>query len=254
MVEAVLSAWRQGDVCLECSDIPALVPGGIVEGLATAGVVMLSQTCDILQPYDRKPYVQIGRLLKVENDVCLAVERFQRPRYLYVPILRTRKIVCDLDVVATIDKREVANWARLPGAMSPQQQRDFGYAAGRHRSRFAFPDPWAIGFEKLRHWVVRKSSKSGEDGRFLRQVWQMRVHGDVSLAQPPKVEVLCMMDSHCEQQDREAWTNTMVPKMVTLVASTWCSDVSFRLVSAEEMTAAEYLLSYRLDFDALSPV
>lgn len=217
------------------------------------GAVIISQTCDIVRDYQERRFVQIARVARVEPDVVESVRTYQRPRYAYIPALAAAGLVADLDVVATIDKADVSRWQRTPGCEGAIQQREFGYAVGRHKSRFAFPDEWTAALSKLRAWVQDKAKRGSEMGHFVRSVEQMRIIAD-DAAQPAEAEIICLVDPSCDAEARAAWVKNVLPTLPGKIDKDWCRNVTFRLATTDELTATEYLESIRLDFDAMTLV
>jgi hypothetical protein len=149
-VNAVLTSWRQGDCVVGeqwfvhrlALDAP-LTEGSFAaakEGIDLAecevhGLVVLSQTCDIVRSCAERPYLEITPLVNVDEPELRAIERGRRPRYAFIPGLRDKELVADLDRVMTVEKAVVASWMRVPGCMTDQEARDLARALARKRTR-----------------------------------------------------------------------------------------------------------------------
>jgi len=190
-------------------------------------------------------------LAEVAPAILQSIRTYQRPRYAFVPGVADQNLVADLDIVATVDKRDLAGWTRTPGCRTALEQREFGYAVGRHKSRFAFPDPWSAGLAKLRGWIYEKSKKASDEGEFVRSVEQMRILAE-DVEQPLSADIICLIGPQHDANQRARWADKMLPAMEAKVDSNWCRSVSIRLATMDELTAAEYLESIRLDFDAMT--
>ena len=104
-VDAALHAWRQGDVALDADTFVHVADGGtpLTDGAAEAGpgvnvvletaegVVVLSQTCDIVKSCLKQAFVEVARLVEVEETIAHEIERGYRPNYAVVPALRPNR-------------------------------------------------------------------------------------------------------------------------------------------------------------------
>ncbi len=245
-----INDWRQGDVCLDVSDLPVLVSSDEISGHEAQGAVVISQCCDIVRT--SRPYLQVAALVEVEAHQLLPIKLFREPRLALIPSLEAQCLVANLDVVATVAKEVVRGWNRTEGCRNVRERRAFSYAVGRHKNRVGFPDPWAPGLEKLRKWVKEKGAKpGGPDGQFINALDQMRILGD-HVDNPPEIELICILNPGWTDDVREQWVKLMVPKVENLVDPTWCPSVICRLVDREEISYGEYMESFRLDFGALT--
>ena len=142
-IDRALQAWRQGDVSLDAAlefshlaDLsrphsPASVQaagdlekdGEAIEAGATPvldevrGVVMLSQTCDVVRGCCARPFVEVAPLVEVAGPVVEEIRRLKRPAFAYVPTTAAERLVADLDRTMTVEKALVAGWtiAELDG-------------------------------------------------------------------------------------------------------------------------------------------
>ena len=140
-IDQALRAWRQGDVSLDAgleflhlADLSC--PHGaasieVAKTLATAGealeagatpvldevrgLVMLSQTCDVIRGCRARPFVEVAPLIEVPEQWVEEIRRLKRPAFAYVPTTAGDRLVADLDRTMTVEKALVAGWARTPG-------------------------------------------------------------------------------------------------------------------------------------------
>jgi len=135
-----LRHWRQGDVSrddgfefmhladLACphsriSQATVAEQGDTAQrGMATvteevAGVVMLTQTCDMVRSCLVRPFVEIAPLVQFDDVIVEQVRRLKRPAFAYVPALAEDGMVADLDRIMTVEKAVVASWIRTPGGV-----------------------------------------------------------------------------------------------------------------------------------------
>ena len=128
-IDRALQSWRQGDVALDDSvfflhlaDLGTPLTtearetanahtdsgeGGSVEGVASVvpGVVLVTQTCDIVRSCAERPYVEVSPLIEVPRAFLDDVRRLRRPAFAHVPAVETRGLVADLDRTMTVEKR-----------------------------------------------------------------------------------------------------------------------------------------------------
>ena len=91
-----------------------------------AGVVILTQTCDIVRNCVKRPFIEAAPLVEVDEDNARQVERGYFPNYATIPALRSLRLVADLDRVLTFEKSIVANWVRTQnGAYRSNQPTPF---------------------------------------------------------------------------------------------------------------------------------
>ena len=136
-----LAAWRQGDVSfdagieslhfadisiphspwsirefqrLSSSNMP--VPGGITPIChRVEGLVVLSQTCDVIRDCVDRPFVEIAPLVQLDARIVEETRLLRRPSFGFVPATENRCLVADLDRPLTIEKSIVARWNRVAG-------------------------------------------------------------------------------------------------------------------------------------------
>ncbi len=178
-IEAALRNWRQGDVSLDSglefihlADPTCPHTATSVEAVATAhggatqaaenivvaeevkGVVVLTQTCDIVRPWEDRPFVEVAPLVGLDDETVEQVRRLKRPAFAYVPGMAEKGLVADLDRVMTVEKAIVASWTRVSGWRTDTESRMFSRALARQRSRFAFPDDFVLAADRFRPKAV----------------------------------------------------------------------------------------------------
>lgn len=247
---APLQDWQQGDVCMKGPSLPFLADFENFDEFECNGIVVVSQTCDVVRSIDLKPLVQIAAVLSVPEAKWEAVAKFHQPRYAALAKFDDLFYVADLDVVITIAKEALRPFTPIRGCPAPADQANFAYALARHRARAAFPDKCTIGLSKLRQWVRDKWKTTGEIGDFLKALEQMRLWAD-DLEDPKEAQILCVLDAEPDPQIRAKWVEAVIPKIVELVAD-WCAICSVSIQTLEELTVADYRRYQRLDFDSFS--
>jgi hypothetical protein len=249
-----LSVWRQGDVILGEMLLPLLDVGEGGPEIALTesdGGVLLTQSCDVVRDYERKPYVQIASIRQVTDAELERARRGQEIRYLYVPSLANKNLVADLDITSTVDKRALIGKERLEGCSDDGERRQLAQSIARHRVRFAFPDEFNSALRPLRRWVERGAGKDSDKGRFIDAIYEIRVVA-AAWDDPEELEFICIIPADTSADTREIWTKEHIPSLEKQAKNKWCENCTFRLATLREMSAEEYLNSDRLDFDGLS--
>lgn len=177
-ISVALNDWRQGDVLLGDIDLPLLDIGedgheAVLSG--SDGAVLLTQSCDIIRAYDKRPYLHVAALVPVTAQELQRIEAGREIRYLYVPGLRDRLLVADLDLTATIDKRIIVGRERVVGCTTDRERRQLAATIARHRQRYAFPDEFNDALKPLRRWVERGAGANSDKGRFIDAILEIRV-------------------------------------------------------------------------------
>jgi len=267
-VDAALADWRQGDVALDADWFVHVADGDapltheaaqagagtkIIQGTAE-GAVVLTQTCDVVRPCVKRPFIEVAPLVEVEEGVAHEIERGYRPNYAIIPALREKHLVADLDRVMTVEKSIVATWTRTSGYTTDEQARTFAHALARKCVRFAFPDDFNALVKKLQSRIEAKHDKLSDEGRALRALREIRVTGSPSWDDPVAVEVFFWFvrkDAETAFEGKswdgpfESWKKLVPPKGRF-------SKVEGVVVTLGDMTAEEYVDSDPLDLDYLS--
>lgn len=174
---------RQGDI-VHTSSLPVIEPDGSVRQHPTPeGAVLLSQTCDVVQP-DRLTVVA-APLVRLSGDELTQATRGTRPRYVAVPAVGTDTFA-DLDIISTLDKDILVRASATTGVgLDDMEIRRFGRRVARRFGRFPFPDevvPWLM---PLADVIVSKHDKLTGEALALEQVVELRVEATEGWAIPP---------------------------------------------------------------------
>jgi hypothetical protein len=275
-VENALQDWRQGDAILDADifmvhladrrfpltaaaraaavDIPD--EHDIFDVLTPEeGLVVVTQTCDIIKKCADSAFVEVCPLVYVEDENLIQdVRKSRRPRYAFLPRLAERKLVVDLERTMTIEKTVLAGWSRVEGCVTDEERVDFADALARKRKRFAFPDGFNTGLSKFRNNIKDKHGKNSSEGRLVEAIHEIRVQPNPNW-DSPEVEVFfwfllkagILQDFDMARADIGKWINRIAfPDMFIL------SDPAFALVEPMDMTVADYFNSYLLDYDDVS--
>ena len=253
-LQPILAEWRQGDFCLNPSlEIPIVGhddDGAFFGSARGHGMIVISQSCDIVRDASERPHVQVAPLLDVDPQELMAVLGKRRPRYTTFDSLVQLRLVVDLDVVATVAKQVVAGWDRSGGCSSEEERAEFGAALARHKQRFAFPDGFDRALKDFRRWIERRGGKNNTAGEFIRAIDEIRVRCDEWECDAPELEIICVLKGDPPAEQRNSWEDPRgeLESKITPV----CPGAFVRVVSKDEFSLTEYQASHFLDLDGLS--
>jgi len=174
---------RQGDI-VRLPSLPVLKQGGSVRQHPTPeGVVLISQTCDIVLP-DRLT-IAAAPLVRLSGDTLQQASRGKRPRYVAVPAVGADAFA-DLDVLGTLDKDVLLSAPATTGlGAADVAVRNFGRRIARRFGRFPFPDDVVPWFAPLADVITGKYGKLTGEALALEQVVELRVEATGGWKTPP---------------------------------------------------------------------
>ena len=267
-VDRALQDWRQGDVVLgqhwfvhrldpslaiTDSGRAAAEQGADLAEDETAGLVILSQTCDVVRSCSERPYVEVCALVEVDQDDLEDIERGRRPAYAFLPRLADRRLVADLDRTMTVVKPVVAGWQRTAGHSGDEQARAFAEALARKRARFAFPDDFNELVAKLKGRLRDKHARNTQEGRALRALREIRVSAAPSW-ESDSITLTFWFIRHDTHVDFEgtSWSALMEGWLHLVPSSGRFREIFGQVATLDELTAADFVHSDRLDLDHIS--
>jgi hypothetical protein len=267
IIDRALQAWRQGDCTLEpqwfvhrINPSLTLTTAGSAaarEGAELAeqqvnGLVVVSQTCDIVRACQERPYLEVCPLVRVSYEALHQIERGRKPAYAYLPQLADRHLVADLDRTMTVEKALVLCWSRTPGCASDTEVRAFAQALARKRARFAFPDDFNLWARKLQGRLVDKHDRDSPEGRALRALREIRVQAS-PYWESGATTIMFFFIRHDDDSDFEgaAWQDFLDAWLKLLPANTRFTAHG-QISTLDELTASDYVYSDALDLDHLS--
>ena len=176
------SNLRQGDV-VELPGFHLTDENGEPEFVATpAGVVVLSQTCDVVQVSKTRCLVA-PVLINPSNAALSSARKGQKPLHLYLASDAAEPACCiaDMERAVSVLKSQLSGSrlvARYVAESSGSAARSVALRVGRAFSRFPFPDEVYPAFNKLRKQAQDKAGTEGNFGRVLDLVEDLRVSAD----------------------------------------------------------------------------
>lgn len=277
-IDDALQSWRQGDITLDTglefvhfADLTrphGPVSRQVAEALANdgetvgagatpildevSGMVILSQTCDVVRGCRDRPYVEVAPLVEVPETLLNEIRVFKRPGFACVPKTVEDRLVADLDRTMTVEKSLVATWNRTPGCETDEQVRDFANALARKRTRFAFPDDFVAAAQRLQERLVDKHNKKSDEGAHLRSLREIRVRAAPSW-DADEVELSWWFIKEGEPVDAHIDWPKFLDRWLALFDQTGRFHGNVPIACRlEDLTARDYVESDRLDLDRLS--
>lgn len=278
-LDASITVWRQGDVTLDaelvfchladlsCPHSDASIqtaehhaaggteiePGPTPLFDEVTGLVMLSQTCDIVRSCRQRPFLEVAPLILVKAAMLEEVRRLKRPAFVYVPAMADRLLVADLDRTMTIEKALARGWTRIEGCRTDAERRDFALALSRKRSRFAFPDDFQEATAGFQEHLADKASKQSDEGAHIRALSEIRVRAAPSW----DADEAYLTFWFIKEADPQGATTVNWPGWIDEWMKLIAKQGRFRLepptaLRLEGMTARDYCESDRLDLDRAS--
>lgn len=260
--EDPLSLWRQGDFAL---DVGGFLFAGSPEGNSAfeaeehsediVGLVVISQSCDIIRRTGGRHYVAVCPLIKVDEEVLSAVKKGRRP-YLTDVENADERVFADLRRIMSVDKEVVSTWNRKEGFCSESGRVRFAAALERKFGQFAFPDEFNQAMKGLRGRIWSRHNKpESQPGKVYRSLAQIRFRCEPDWsAEKRTISVLAIMR---ERQDREVERSDIneeleeeLRKIQWPEGYEW-NTPEFILGTAKDFTAEDVIMSHRGDFDFL---
>lgn len=219
------------------------------------GVVVLTQTCDILRKSAERPYLELGALIEVSEAELPLIAKGSSPRYAFVPALAEKQLVVDLDRGMSVTKRAFAHDAAnvSTGLYNDAERRAFATALRRKRGRHAFPKSISDAFSPFMAYVRKKHDKASEVGRFLAECEEVCIRVDPEIsALSPEITVYFMFSQIPHEEEIDAYQK-LADELVNRIAlpKGW-EHVQAVIQDFDRMSARLYLGLYKLDFEYLS--
>jgi hypothetical protein len=276
-IDAAISDWRQGDLALDAklsfvhlADLARPITqeasetaqsqlgldgtdadiGAVFSG--TPGLVVLTQTCDIIRVCQDRPYIEVAPLVEVTPVVLEEVRRMRRPAFAYVPGVANQNLVVHIERTMTIEKAVLAQWTRIPGCQTDEDAKLFALALSRKRMRFAFPNDFVQAIEALQRRLRDRHNKNHAEGAHLRALNEIRIRAAPSWNSTTVQLALWFIwdvDPIEAVPDWHKW----VQNWAALFDQSGRYSIEFAIpCRLEDLTARDYVESDHLDLDQLS--
>jgi hypothetical protein len=177
-----MSEFQQGDLLPGITEIVVQTSNGPTV-VKTAGVVIVSQTCEIVR--DQRLFVHVAPREQQAGTTSSLARKGRMPRYVHLPRLGDNDFVV-LDRLYSIHKSVVANAERIPTVQGAREAAIFGQAVGRYFSRFAYPDEVAEYLDPLAKHIMEKALRpNSAEGKLIGEVVQLRLRSVNGWENPP---------------------------------------------------------------------
>jgi len=219
------------------------------------GVVVLSQTCDIVRNPKERPYLEVCPLVYKEDDHNFEqIKKGRMPRYAYVPALQDKKLVADLDRIMTITKVLASQWSFAPGFTTEEGERAFALSLARKRSRFAFTDDLVELLQPFQQRILKKHDKHSEEGEFLSSMGEIRLR--ISPMKDGGSEALhfyfLYINLPTDSRQRNRIEQLCIEYVDLVEPNQSYPSIDCTLATYNEISAFEYIHSIPLDLEQLS--
>ncbi len=266
-IDASLKEWRQGDIALEESWFVHVGDGALPLSEAAAqaesgtqaltsevvGLVVVTQTCDIVRSCVTRPFIEVAPLVRVSEVDLHQVKRGRKPSHAALPALVSDLLVADLDRIMTVEKSIAASWKRTPGFTRDADARVFAQALARKRVRFAFPDEFTALAKKVQARLGDKHDKHTDEGRGLRALREIRVQASPSWdAASVEIFFWFVRDEGDVTFEGKSWADLLRDWLKLVPATGRFTSIDGQVATLQEMTAEDYVDSDPLDLDHLS--
>lgn len=224
------------------------------------GLIVLTQTCDIVRSCVDRPYLEVSPLVQVSQTELGRVSRGAQPRFAFVPGVADKGLVADLDRVMTVEKALALHWERTAGCRTDEERRLLAAALARKRQRFAFPDDFVAWVRPLQDRLTKKHAKSSDEGQSLRALREIRVRASPSWdADRVSLHFLFIRgeDEQGMERGSEEWDRQVAAWMEKLNRGGEDAPIRFvkidgSALSLDDLSAREYTESDPLDLYHLS--
>lgn len=266
-VDAASSEWRQGDAVLGENwflfkldpSFPLTEPAHNASeaGLWAAeesvqGLMVVTQTCDIVRSCRNRPFLQVAPLIEVTPGFFHEVARGYRPQFAAPSGLEEHGLVADLDRIMTVEKALLLGWARVAGCNREADRRHLSLALARKRARVAFPDDFAEFADPLRRRVSAKHDKNSQEGRALRGLREIRVRAAPSWdAENVEITIFFIREDNQSSFEGRSW-DKLLESWLDLLPEGSRFRPQGLVVALEDLGARDYAESDPLDLDYLS--
>jgi hypothetical protein len=267
-VDAAVSEWRQGDCVvaeqwfihrtdldspLGEDSVQAVQEGADAVEAPVPGLVITSQSCDIVRECQDRPFVEVSPLIEVGPGLLEEIKKARRPQFGYVPGVADQNLVADLDRTMTIEKSVVAKWGRVTGCMSADDRRRFAAALARKRARFPFPDSFNEFVAPLANRLKEKHDKNSPEGEALRALREIRVRAAPSWdSDEIELTFLFLRDEVDESYGGRPWHEHLEKWLYLIPSRGPFHQVYGDVQTLDDISARDYIESDPLDLDHLS--
>lgn len=257
-----LAEWRQGDFARG-------VGGFLFAGLSesdepydpeesadkVSGLVVISQTCDVVRRTAGREYVAVCALTKVDPADIGNIKKGRKPYYARVDNAEEDEFA-DFRRVMSVHKDLVASWNRTPGFESKDSAKRFAAHIERKFGAFAFPDEFNEAIRPLANRIWKRHDKDSEVGRIYRSLRQIRFQAIPNWdAEQKRIRLVAILHPTDRMEaSREKIGSELDEQLNNIIfpdGYSW-AEPNFELAAASEHSAESIFDSEPADFDFLS--
>lgn len=252
-----LREWRQGDYTLELPQIVLMTDrdeGDFVpDGVEVIGLIVISQTCDIVNWGENKEWVTVASLREVDDSTINNINSGSTPAWATIECSPRNNVVVDLNQMMTVHKSVLAQLERRDGFKTDRERTRFADTLSRKHGRFAFPDNFNEHvLSPLKRRIVKAHKKDSDQGKVYRSIISPRVVASPSWEAD---KVMVGFRFVIAQEARREATRELITKTVSdhLGKISWPNgfspeDPPFIIQTMDEMSAQEWIDSQEIDW------
>ena len=272
LVHQKLRDWSQGDFTLEINTFihianplaPLTSSAASVSGVEgedfvavpseVLGIVVVTQTCDIVNKLMERPYVEVCPIVEVGPEDLPLVKSGNRPGAVYLSTFGNKPWAVDLDRVMTIEKTILVAANRVVGCPNKEDQRKLAIALARKRARFAFPDEFESMMQGFLKYTKKRHGKQSPEGEALLLIREFRASASPSWTEPtgPINVTIYAIRNGPHVPKNKTWAEIVRIWEKELATSTIFLPPQFLVVDLENITGKDYAESEVLDLNYLS--
>lgn len=255
-----LQHWQQGDYALGVGGfIFADIAAGdelfdVEENVEDiVGLIVISQTCDIVRETGGRHYVAVCPLIKVDTEQIKETFKGRKP-YLAAIENTQDDVFADLRRTFSVAKSLLATWNHCSGFSSEAGRVRFAAALERKFGQFAFPNEFDQATKKFRDRVWSRHDKTeSEPGKVYRSIQQIRYRATPDWEASERN--ICILIVLNEEANREvelpvikAELDRQFDKIEWPTGYKWDTP-TYMMQTPDNLTASDILNSRRADFD-----
>lgn len=272
-VDECIATWQQGDVIL-CEDIPFIYLVDLKAPLTAAakklvwdeeqpsleqvavdiiGLVILSQTCDLVRDSSKRPFVEVCALVKLPPNEATNARKGKIFRYALLPSFKDGTYAADLDRIMTVEKSLLASRTIQyhKALLTDAECRAFSEALIRRLTRAAFPNDFVEAISAFKQHIISCYKNDNPEGEFLKAISQIRIVPKPDWnANEIEVDFYFVFDKETNiPENSDVFIEGLLKK---IKIDDKIIDVSGYASAFNSMTAEMYLMSHQLELDYLS--
>lgn len=216
------------------------------------GLIVLSQTCDIVKEHLKRPFVEVAPLVTLPESLYNEAIRGKSPRFTVVLNLQSLKIAVDLDRVMTVEKPLLDKWPHSAGFHNGDDARSFSEALARKRIRPAFPNDFNEYITTFNKFIREKHGKKSTEGDLLLKISEIRVLPSPDWNQSKiKVFFYFFLNKFVNVETKRK-IDDLIQLQFSKLPKSEKYEADYRVDYYSDVNAEDYRLSERLDYDYLS--